>query len=57
MPIFNDENLKNWKESEIWTDSLWMISEQDKSGKYGNISELLIGNSTNRNIFKKFQYA
>ncbi len=36
MPIFNDENLKNWKESEIWTDSLWMISERDKSGKHSN---------------------
>jgi len=36
MPIFNDENLKNWKESEIWTDSLWMISERDKSGKHIN---------------------
>ena len=36
MPIFNDENLENWKESEIWTDSLWMISERDKSGKHSN---------------------
>ena len=36
MPIFNDENLKDWKESEIWTDSLWMISERDKSGKHSN---------------------
>ena len=36
MPIFNDINLENWKESEIWTDSLWMISERDKSGKHSN---------------------
>ena len=36
MPIFNDENLKNWKELEIWTDSLWLISERDKSGKHSN---------------------
>ena len=36
MPIFNDENLENWKESKIWTDSLWMISERDKSGKHSN---------------------
>ena len=36
MPIFNDLNLKNWKESDIWTDSLWMISERDKSGKHSN---------------------
>lgn len=34
MPIFNDIDLDNWKESEVWTDSLWMISERDKSGKH-----------------------
>ncbi|MDD5133993.1 MAG: DNA methyltransferase [Phycisphaerae bacterium] len=34
MPIFNDINLDNWKESEVWTDSLWIISERDKSGKH-----------------------
>ncbi len=34
MPIFNDLNLDKWKESEIWTDSLWVISERDKAGKH-----------------------
>lgn len=34
MPIFNDINLKDWKESEIWTDSLWIIPERDKTGKH-----------------------
>lgn len=34
MPIFNDLNLNDWKNSEIWTDSLWIISERDKSGKH-----------------------
>ncbi|MBU4141635.1 site-specific DNA-methyltransferase, partial [Patescibacteria group bacterium] len=34
MPIFNDLNLDKWKESEIWTDSLWIIQERDKSGKH-----------------------
>ena len=34
MPIFNDLNLDNWKESEIWTDSLWIISERNKTGKH-----------------------
>jgi DNA modification methylase len=34
MPQFNDLDLKNWKESEIWTDSLWIISERDKTGKH-----------------------
>ena len=34
MPIFNDIDLDNWRESEIWTDSLWIIPERDKSGKH-----------------------
>jgi DNA modification methylase len=34
MPNFNDLNLENWKESEIWTDSLWLISKRDKTGKH-----------------------
>jgi DNA modification methylase len=34
MSLFNDLNLENWKESEIWTDSLWIIPERDKTGKH-----------------------
>lgn len=34
MPIFNDLNLDKWKESEIFTDSLWIIPERDKTGKH-----------------------
>lgn len=34
MPIFNDIDLNNWKDSEIWTDSLWIIPERDNSGKH-----------------------
>lgn len=34
MPIFNDINLADWKNTEVWTDSLWVISERDKSGKH-----------------------
>lgn len=34
MTRFNDLKLDDWKESEIWTDSLWLISERDKSGKH-----------------------
>ena len=34
MPSFNDLNLDNWKQSDILTDSLWIISERDKSGKH-----------------------
>ena len=36
MPRFNDIDLENWKESDIWTDSLWIINERDKSGKHSN---------------------
>jgi len=34
MPSFNDLNLDKWKELDIWTDSLWLISQRDKSGKH-----------------------
>jgi DNA modification methylase len=39
MPKFNDFDLswENWKKYEdILTDSLWVISERDKSGKHSN---------------------
>jgi DNA modification methylase len=34
MPIFNDLNLDNWKESEILTDSLWIFDKREKIGKH-----------------------
>lgn len=34
MPFYNDLDLKNWKDLDIWTDSLWIISERDKTGKH-----------------------
>ncbi len=34
---FNDIDMKNWKESDINTDSLWVIGERDKSGKHKNV--------------------
>ncbi|MDR0980006.1 MAG: site-specific DNA-methyltransferase [Candidatus Nomurabacteria bacterium] len=30
----NDIDMANWKESEVWSDSLWIINERDKSGKH-----------------------
>jgi len=33
----NDLNMENWKESDINTDSLWIIDKRDKSGKHKNI--------------------
>lgn len=34
---FNDLDMNGWKESDINTDSLWLINERDKSGKHKNI--------------------
>jgi len=34
---FNDLDMKDWKESDLNTDSLWVISERDKSGKHKNL--------------------
>lgn len=35
MPKINDLNLNNWKEyQDIFTDSLWIIGERDKSGMH-----------------------
>lgn len=36
MPKFNDIDLQNWKNTEVWTDSLWIINERDKSCKHSN---------------------
>ena len=46
MSKINDLNLKNWKEyQDLLTDSLWIISERDKSGShkgdYPTITEIL----------------
>jgi hypothetical protein len=37
MGKFNDIDLTNWQQADINTDSLWLISERDKSGKHSNI--------------------
>ena len=34
---YNNLDLKNWKELDINVDSLWLISERDKSGKHANV--------------------
>ncbi|HLM60385.1 MAG TPA: DNA methyltransferase [Pyrinomonadaceae bacterium] len=33
----NDLDIENWKDCNINTDSLWLISERDKSGKHENV--------------------
>ncbi len=37
MAKFNDLDMEKWAESDINTDSLWMINERDKSGKHKNV--------------------
>ncbi len=34
MAKFNDIDLNKWRESEVWTDSLWIIKTRDKNGKH-----------------------
>lgn len=37
MAKFNDIDLENWRESDVNTDSLWLIQERTKTGKHKNI--------------------
>lgn len=34
---FNDIDLSNWHESDVWTDDLWLIQSREKSGKHENV--------------------
>ena len=36
MAKFNDIDMKSWKQSDIITDSLWIIPQRDNSGKHSN---------------------
>lgn len=31
---FNDLDIEKWKDSDINTDSLWLMNERDKTGKH-----------------------
>lgn len=37
MGRFNDIDLENWRESDVNTDSLWLIGERAKMGKHKNV--------------------
>lgn len=37
MGRFNDIDLENWRESDVNTDSLWLIGERAKTGKHKNV--------------------
>lgn len=32
--VHNDIDMRKWKESEVWSDSLWIINKRDKAGKH-----------------------
>ncbi len=34
---FNDLDLTNWNDLDIFVDSLWIIKERDKKGKHSNV--------------------
>jgi DNA modification methylase len=54
MGKFNDIDLKNWKESDVWTDSLWIINERDKSGKHDGFYHGNFVPQVPRQIIKKY---
>lgn len=54
MSEFNDIDLKNWKDSDIWTDSLWIIKERDKSGKHDGFYHGNFVPQVPRQIIKKY---
>ena len=37
MGKFNDIDLENWRESDVNTDSLWLIGERAKTGKHRSV--------------------
>ncbi len=47
----NDIDLENWKDSDINTDSLWLIKERDKSSKHKTI---ILFSNTNIFLFSTF---
>jgi DNA modification methylase len=54
MDRINDIDLKNWKESDVWTDSLWIINERDKNGKHDGFYHGNFVPQVPRQLIKKF---
>jgi len=54
MSKINDIDLKNWKDSDVWTDSLWIINERDKSGKHDGFYHGNFVPQVPRQLIKKF---
>lgn len=54
MAKFNDIDLRNWKDSDVWTDSLWIIKERDRSGKHDGFYHGNFIPQVPRQLIKKF---
>lgn len=54
MGRINDIDLKNWKESDVWTDSLWIINDRDNTGKHDGFYHGNFIPQVPRQLIKKF---
>jgi DNA modification methylase len=54
MNKINDINLEDWKNSDVWTDSLWIIEERDKSGKHDGFYHGNFVPQVPRQLIKKY---
>ena len=54
MTKINDINLKKWRESDVWSDSLWIINERDNSGKHDGFYHGNFVPQVPRQLIKKY---
>lgn len=54
MGKINDINLSDWKNSDVWTDSLWLINERDKNGKHDGFYHGNFVPQVPRQLIKKY---
>ena len=54
MGKINDIDLAKWRESDVWTDSLWIIDERDKSGKHDGFYHGNFVPQVPRQLIKKY---
>ncbi|MDO4526687.1 MAG: class I SAM-dependent methyltransferase [Candidatus Saccharibacteria bacterium] len=54
MGKINDVDLTNWRKSDVWTDSLWIIDERDKSGKHDGFYHGNFVPQVPRQLIKKY---
>ncbi len=54
MPRFNDIDLNNWKDSDVETDSLWIINSRDNSGKHDGFYHGNFVPQIPRQLFKRY---